>query len=62
MPIGSVQAVWIQQFRVHGRLPPPVRESDEQVIAFVSRTPGAIGYVSTDAAVGDSVRVLSLVD
>jgi hypothetical protein len=40
---------------------PLIFGSDEEVIAFVSATPGAIGYVSSDAPVDGDVRVLSIV-
>lgn len=43
-----------------GREVPPVeKRSDEEVVAFVRATPGAVGYVSAAAAVG-GVKVVTL--
>ena len=46
----------------HGTQPPPVLDSEEAVVLFVSRTAGAIGYVSLDflrnAPLPQGVRVV----
>ncbi len=34
----------------HGTAPPPTLASDQAVLLFVARTPGAIGYVSAESA------------
>lgn len=45
----AVKSYW-QQLVFSGRdVPPPEVDSDEQVIKFVLRSPGAVGYVSGDA-------------
>jgi hypothetical protein len=57
-----VHPTWRRQMtkrRVH---PPPTRSSDEDVLAFVAATTGAVGYVSADVAIPDGVRVVALVD
>jgi ABC-type phosphate transport system substrate-binding protein len=39
-------------------IPPPEVPSDEEVIAFVAKHRGAIGYVSRAAAMSDGVKVI----
>lgn len=48
----------------HGTLPPPSVESETAMLLYVSRTPGAIGYVSRDAVTGQppGIRVVLAVD
>jgi ABC-type phosphate transport system substrate-binding protein len=36
------------------------RTTDEEVVAFVRRTPGAIGYVSGGAALPDTVKAIDV--
>lgn len=50
---------WNDQY-FHGTAPPPTLASDEAVLRYVTRTPGAIGYVTLDAAraAGDTVRIV----
>jgi len=62
MPLGRVQSHWIDLVTSSRRRPPVVKRSDEEVIALVAATPGAIGYVSAWAPTGDSVKVLRMVD
>jgi ABC-type phosphate transport system substrate-binding protein len=59
MPIERVQMHWMKSMS-QGRTPPKTKTSDDEVIAFVSGEPGAVGYVSTSAALPDTVRVLSV--
>jgi ABC-type phosphate transport system substrate-binding protein len=51
-PISAVESYWQQQIFSGKDVPPPVKSSDDEVIAFVKATPGAIGYVSAGAALG----------
>jgi ABC-type phosphate transport system substrate-binding protein len=55
----EVQVYW-QRKMSQGVTPPPVRTSDEDVVTFVARTPGAIGYVSGDVALPDTVRMIEV--
>jgi ABC-type phosphate transport system substrate-binding protein len=55
----DVQIYWQRKMST-GLLPPPVKISDEEVIAFVASNPGAIGYVSAATAVPDSVRTIEV--
>jgi len=51
---------WRQEV-AKGRVPPPVKQSDDEVIAFVASNPGAIGYVADSAAVPETVKVAEII-
>jgi ABC-type phosphate transport system substrate-binding protein len=57
--LASVQIYW-QRRIANGVTPPPVKTSDEEVLAFVASTPGAIGYVSSSLPLPDSVKEVSI--
>lgn len=61
--VAGVKSYW-QQLIFSGRdLPPPELATDEEVIQYVSKTPGAIGYISnsrSDALSSKDVKALSL--
>lgn len=59
-PMYEVQIFWNRKV-ASGVTPPPVRQTDEEVIAFVSATPGAIGYVSATAPLPEGVRQIVIV-
>jgi ABC-type phosphate transport system substrate-binding protein len=59
--VGAVRAYWQQQIFSGRAVPPAERPSDEQVVAFVRTTPGAIGYVSTGATLSPGVRRVQVV-
>lgn len=50
MSVTAYNASWTKKSFRDGLSPPPLRSSDAEVIAFVRRTPGAIGYVSSSPA------------
>jgi ABC-type phosphate transport system substrate-binding protein len=57
--VSAVKAYWLQViFSGHG-VPPPELDSDEQVVSFVARTAGAIGYVSATAKI-EGTKTISL--
>jgi ABC-type phosphate transport system substrate-binding protein len=55
----EVQVYW-QRKMSSGVVPPPVKPSDEEVVAYVASTPGAIGYVSAGAPLPDSVKAVEI--
>ena len=59
--VGAVRAYWQQQIFSGRAVPPAEKASDEQVVAFVRSTPGAIGYVSAGATLSPGVRRLQIV-
>lgn len=60
-PLMDVQIYWQRKMSV-GLTPPPVKTSDEEVIAFVASTPGSIGYVSAGTPVPDSVKAIEVLN
>ncbi|RTL31925.1 MAG: phosphate ABC transporter substrate-binding protein [Burkholderiales bacterium] len=44
--------VWARKAFQDGVAPPPVKGTDAEVLEYVKRTPGAVGYVSTDPGKG----------
>ena len=57
--VSAVKSHW-QQMIFSGRgVPPPELGSDAEVVAFVQRDPGAIGYVSISASL-DTVKVVEI--
>jgi ABC-type phosphate transport system substrate-binding protein len=53
----DVQQYWVGQI-AKGKVPPPVKKTDEEVIAFVAENAGAIGYVVEGAALPPTVRAV----
>jgi ABC-type phosphate transport system substrate-binding protein len=47
--VGAVRSYWQQRIFSGRDVPPPELDSDEAVVAFVAKYPGAIGYVSAAA-------------
>ena len=57
--VAAVKSYW-QQMIFSGRAgPPPELDSDDEVIRYVARYPGAVGYVSAAGDVG-GVRVVTV--
>jgi hypothetical protein len=44
--VGAVRSYWQQRIFSGRDVPPPELESEEGVVAFVAKHPGAVGYVS----------------
>jgi len=59
-PMVELQLLWSRKVAT-GVTPPPVKQTDEDVIAFVAATPGAIGYISTTTPLPESVREVAIV-
>jgi ABC-type phosphate transport system substrate-binding protein len=61
VPYTRLQRFWSDEIK-KGTEPPPVKSTDADVIAYVSATPGAIGYVSADATVPGSVKAMRVTE
>ena len=58
--VPTMKNYW-QQSLFSGRGVPPIEQPTEaQVVAFVAANPGAIGYVSSDAQLPESVKTVSV--
>jgi ABC-type phosphate transport system substrate-binding protein len=63
MPVTAVVQYWQKQmFTGSGLRPPAVRGSDAEVIAFVAKTKGAVGYVSPGTALPPDVKALAVIE
>jgi len=59
MTVLSVRVYWTRTITA-GHFPPPTRTRDEEVVAFVATHPGGIGYVSEQAMLPETVKVVTL--
>ena len=58
--VEQVKGYW-QQLIFTGQGAPPIEKgSDDEVVAFVAKTPAAIGYVSSTAALGSGVKTVQI--
>jgi len=63
MPLSTVLQYWQKEmFGTSPRHPPLAKPGDAEVIAFVAKTPGSVGYVSVGATLPSSVRAVEVVD
>jgi ABC-type phosphate transport system substrate-binding protein len=47
--VGAVRSYWQQRIFSGRDVPPPELDSDDEIMAFVAKYPGAVGYVSGGA-------------
>ncbi len=57
----EVQMYWQKKIG-YGLTPPPVKGSDQEVLAYVAATPGAIGYVALETPLTVEVKALEVTD
>lgn len=55
--VSAVRTYWHQQIFSGREMPPPEKASDAAVVAFVRATPGAVGYVSSQAPTPGLTRI-----
>jgi ABC-type phosphate transport system substrate-binding protein len=58
----EIQIYWQRRLANGQGFPPPVKASDEEVVAYVRGNAGAIGYVSSGFALGDTVKAIKIVE
>jgi ABC-type phosphate transport system substrate-binding protein len=54
----AIQAYWQGEVAAHRDSPPPVRTTDQDVLAFVAANVGAVGYVNSSAKLPPQVKIL----
>lgn len=59
--VASIKSFWQRQIFSGRSVPPPELDSDQEVLAFVQRQPGAVGYISSQTPF-DGVKELFLVE
>ncbi len=63
MPVGEVVQYWQKAMLSSTPVRPPlVKDSDAEVIAYVSKRPGAVGYVAAGTPLPPGVKPLAVVD
>jgi ABC-type phosphate transport system substrate-binding protein len=63
MPVATAVQYWQRQmFQANPLRPPAVKGTDAEVIAFVAKTEGAVGYVSKAATLPAGVKAIALID
>ena len=60
-PMVEVQIFWSRRMAT-GVTPPPVKQTDEEIVKYVAATPGSIGYVSSALPLPESVRQIAIVE
>lgn len=59
--LASIKSYWQRQIFSGTSVPPPELDSDQEILEFVRRQPGAIGYISSNTPF-DGVKELFLVN
>jgi ABC-type phosphate transport system substrate-binding protein len=63
MPVATAVQYWQKQmFAANPLRPPAVKGSDAEVIAFVAKTLGGVGYVSKAAALPPEVKAVAVIE
>jgi ABC-type phosphate transport system substrate-binding protein len=63
MPVATAVQYWQKQmFAANPLRPPAVRGSDAEVIAFVAKTQGGVGYVSKAAVLPPEVKAVAVIE
>ena len=63
MPVATAVQYWQKQmFAASPLRPPAVKGSDAEVIAFVAKTEGAVGYVSKAAVLPAGVKAIAVIE
>jgi ABC-type phosphate transport system substrate-binding protein len=63
MPVGDVVQYWQKaMLSATPTRPPSVKNSDAEVIAYVSKRTGAVGYVAAGTPLPTGVKTLALID
>ena len=65
MPVMAVVQYWGKQLAsmaASSLRPPIVKASDDEVLVYVAKTSGAVGYVSSDTSLPPGVKVITIID
>ncbi|CAM2008464.1 substrate-binding domain-containing protein [Acanthopleuribacter pedis] len=61
-PVSVLRKYWLKQAFSGTSVKPPEKASDAEIIAFVAKEGGGIGYVSADTALPASVKKVAVQD
>jgi hypothetical protein len=62
LSVSEVQRYWQDRVAVDRVFPPPIKASDEEVLAFVAATAGSVSYVGPDTLIPEGVKVIGVTD
>jgi len=62
IPLPAVQQYWRRRTLDQKEFPPMVKSAETEVVAYVAKSPGGIGYVAASASLPPEVKVLKVVD
>jgi len=65
MPVMAVVQYWGKQLAAvaaSSLRPPIVKASDDEVLLYVAKTSGAVGYVSSGTALPPGVKAVTIID
>jgi hypothetical protein len=65
MPVMAVVQYWGKQLTsmaASALRPPIVKASDDEVLVYVAKTSGAVGYVSSGTSLPPGVKVVNIID
>ena len=59
--VAAIKAYWQKQIFTGRGVPPPEKSSDKEVLEYVDKNEGAIGYISTKISLGKyDVKIISI--
>lgn len=61
-PVRAIRSYWQSELFAGRTIPPPELASEDDILTYVRSNPGAIGYVSKGAALGDGVKAVTVTD
>lgn len=62
MPLPAVQQYWRRRLLDQKEFPPMVKSAEAEIVAYVAKSPGGIGYVSAGAPLPPEVKALKITD
>lgn len=62
MPLPAVQNYWRKRMFETREFPPLVKGDDAEVIGYVAKSPGGVGYIGASTEVPPSVKALKIID
>jgi ABC-type phosphate transport system substrate-binding protein len=62
LSMGEVQRYWQARVASDRVFPPPIKDSDGDVLGYVAANVGAVGYVAADTPIPDGVKVIAVVE
>jgi ABC-type phosphate transport system substrate-binding protein len=62
LPLPAVQNYWRKRMLETREFPPLVKANDSEVIDYVAKNPGGVGYISASTELSPGVKALKVID